>query len=681
MDSESGDDGLRAADVAALNYTESTDPKQTSSRSTAVVDLTADTTDEDDDVVPIYPKSKSVVSSEADGDASVMDVSDDDNDDDDDDDEAFKMAIALSLQADGQGEPPKPEPASVPEQVQGTEQDETHSTATGFLGLDRKKMEEERLARLAKRKAGGPPAVEPKAKQSRTEPRPSASSIQPKLTSMPSSVPSIQYPTGTVKKTFALGYRRAGDDINIEEVLQKSDLELAVLSSFMWDADWILSKLDVRKSRFIMVMQAKDDATKRQYEADTASMTNLRLCFPPMDGQVNCMHSKLMLLFHPEYLRIAVPTANLVPYDWGEAGGVMENSVFLIDLPKKDRMTQTSEQSTNFYTDLVYFLKATTLHENIIAKLEHFDFSKTGRFAFVHTIGGAHLGNSWKRTGYCGLGRSIDSLGLRTSQPINLDYVTSSLGALTPEFMKCIYLAAQGDTGLTELTLRTAKSFPARNPSDPRSLIQQSTADEWKDNRVRIYFPSYETILRSKGGPNAAGTICFQSKWLDNGKFPKHALRDCFSAREGLVMHNKILYVQPDEPFFLAEKTQCLGWAYVGSANLSESAWGRLVHDRTTKQPKLNCRNWECGVVIPILKNSPEDFGPKHEDIDSDSDLINPLSVSGMEKGKKVARGEVKEDAHLDIFRNTVPVPMHLPGKKYEGARDLKPWYFMEAMY
>jgi Tyrosyl-DNA phosphodiesterase len=36
------------------------------------------------------------------------------------------------------------------------------------------------------------------------------------------------------------------------------------------------------------------------------------------------MHSKLMLLFHAEYLRIAVPSANLVRYDWGEIG-VIEN--------------------------------------------------------------------------------------------------------------------------------------------------------------------------------------------------------------------------------------------------------------------------------------------------------------------------------------------------------------------
>ena len=37
-----------------------------------------------------------------------------------------------------------------------------------------------------------------------------------------------------------------------------------------------------------------------------------------------CMHSKLQLLKYKDHLRIVVPSANLVPYDWGETG-VMEN--------------------------------------------------------------------------------------------------------------------------------------------------------------------------------------------------------------------------------------------------------------------------------------------------------------------------------------------------------------------
>jgi hypothetical protein len=49
----------------------------------------------------------------------------------------------------------------------------------------------------------------------------------------------------------------------------------------------------------------------------------IRFCFPPMNGPGN-MHSKLQLLKYAKYLRLVIPTGNLVPYDWGETG-VMEN--------------------------------------------------------------------------------------------------------------------------------------------------------------------------------------------------------------------------------------------------------------------------------------------------------------------------------------------------------------------
>jgi len=32
------------------------------------------------------------------------------------------------------------------------------------------------------------------------------------------------------------------------------------------------------------------------------------------------MHSKLQILKYESYIRIAVPTGNLVSYDWGETG-------------------------------------------------------------------------------------------------------------------------------------------------------------------------------------------------------------------------------------------------------------------------------------------------------------------------------------------------------------------------
>ena len=143
-------------------------------------------------------------------------------------------------------------------------------------------------------------------------------------------------------------------------------------------------------------------------------------------------------------------------------------------------------------------------------------------------------------------------------------------------------------------------------------------------------------------------------------------MRDCKSRRAGLLMHNKvrpthgvqsagvplipcyfqILFARRQQPSASAGRQSCPAWAYVGSANLSESAWGKLVRDQRTKAPKLTCRNWECGVLIPVHLN------------DAQPELGIPDSVCNM-----------------DVFRAHVPVPMVYPGEMY-GTR--KPWYFTE---
>lgn len=60
-------------------------------------------------------------------------------------------------------------------------------------------------------------------------------------------------------------------------------------------------------------------------------------------------------------------------------------SVFLIDLPKK-KESASHTVATAFFEELAYFLKASALNENIISKLNLFDFSSTSHIAFVHTM-------------------------------------------------------------------------------------------------------------------------------------------------------------------------------------------------------------------------------------------------------------------------------------------------------
>ena len=290
-------------------------------------------------------------------------------------------------------------------------------------------------------------------------------------------------------------------------------------------------------------MQAKEDTTKSQYRRETAAMPNLRLCFPSMEGQVNCMHSKLMLLSHPTYLRIVVPTANLVPFDWGETGE-MENMVFLIDLPRLPKSRKADlDDLPPFARDLMCFLEAQGLERSIIDSISNFDFSAAKELAFVHTIGGAHGGenDAWRRTGYCGLGRAVREIGLATDAPLNLDFVTSSVGSLKMDFLSGLFLAAQGDDGTTEYTWRnpeTGKSKKEKSKLESATNIRMIGVTKDVQTGFRIYFPTHDTVKASTAGH--AGTICFQSKWYESSSFPREAMRNCKSTRAGLLMHNKV---------------------------------------------------------------------------------------------------------------------------------------------
>jgi hypothetical protein len=260
----------------------------------------------------------------------------------------------------------------------------------GFLGIDRKAMEQERLARLGKRKRDPSPHRPSKqiamAPLTKTE-HPSSKQVhllQPAA---------LQYPRGVLKRTFATKYPRT-DDITIDEVLQADEINIAVISSFMWDSEWLNKKLDPLKVKQIWIMNAKGRDIQQRWEQEMkeCGIPNLKIHFPPMDGIIHSMHSKFMLLFGKDKLRFVVPTANMTPIDWGEVKndwqpGVMENSMFLIDLPRRDDGALGSKSElTAFGKELVYFLEKQEVARNVIEGVLKFDFAQTGHLAFIHSV-------------------------------------------------------------------------------------------------------------------------------------------------------------------------------------------------------------------------------------------------------------------------------------------------------
>ncbi|KAF2103090.1 phospholipase D/nuclease, partial [Rhizodiscina lignyota] len=253
----------------------------------------------------------------------------------------------------------------------------------------------------------------------------------------------------------------------------------------------------------------------------------IKICFPPMPGQVNCMHSKLMLLFYDDYMRIVIPSANLTKYDWGEDGR-MENSVFIIDLPGPLAASGEKSQSVDdlppFGQELHYFLRRMEVPESLETAILRYDFSPTAHLAFIHTVGGSHFGEDMERTGYPGLSRAVRQLDLETTLPMQIDFAASSLGSLNEAFLKTMYDAVSG-------------IGPSLNAAANGKIAK---GQQLRDS-FRIYFPTHETVANSFGGTDAAGTICLRRQWFTAPTFPKALMRDYRSSRPGLLSHNKIL--------------------------------------------------------------------------------------------------------------------------------------------
>ena len=72
--------------------------------------------------------------------------------------------------------------------------------------------------------------------------------------------------------------------------------------------------------------------TEQKQAMRSNSPENIKFCFPAMHGH-GAMHSKLQILKFDDYLRIVIPTGNLVPHDWGETG-VLENGSHILAITR-----------------------------------------------------------------------------------------------------------------------------------------------------------------------------------------------------------------------------------------------------------------------------------------------------------------------------------------------------------
>ena len=91
--------------------------------------------------------------------------------------------------------------------------------------------------------------------------------------------------------------------------------------------------------------------------------------------------------------------------------------------------------------------------------------------------------------------------------------------------------------------------------------------------------------------------------------------------------------------------------------------------DKTSKSPKLNVKNWECGVLIPVSASE-----------------TKSKECGGAGAGRKLGGEVAKEDTpqeerrkplDMEVFTGKVPVPMKVPGRRISQGR--RPWFYTES--
>lgn len=118
---------------------------------------------------------------------------------------------------------------------------------------------------------------------------------------------------GAVRMTQSKNAPKDRNKIRFEDVFQSKNLQKCVLTSYCVDLEWLLPLLIDIPSAILCVNDGSHRSSASS--ATTGNITTVTPAFPKFPNY-GVMHSKLMLLFYPSFLRLVVSSGNLVPYDY-----------------------------------------------------------------------------------------------------------------------------------------------------------------------------------------------------------------------------------------------------------------------------------------------------------------------------------------------------------------------------
>ncbi|GAA5851039.1 hypothetical protein JCM3766R1_004158 [Sporobolomyces carnicolor] len=439
-----------------------------------------------------------------------------------------------------------------------------------------------------------------------------------------------------------------------------STLTATIVSAFVLDPDWVVAHFPPECPTLLIMPRLKGGGgesvkdvpdgraikiTTNDPESRIRGHSELYRVIPTMRDMGawsgGCMHTKLLVYFHKDFCRIVIPTANAIEYDWS----IIDNAFYVQDFPllvgdPRPSTDSNSPQSpfdnptlTQFSKNFIQIIAQLGAPKAFVSRFAPYDFSASDHVRLVHSIQGKYTEADKfdKGGGLASLARAVESLGFQPGGKWDIEATGSSIGRYTPTWLIQFLSSCQGIHPTSYFTHDPSRGGPSsktsrRYPIDPVVTTKTGPFD-WDLVPLKIAFPTNAAVAGSIEGVFGGGTIfCPKATW--NAKtFPRRLFHRGESKRDKVVAHTKMILAThkinglgsndaagrspkggEDE-----DEEKYEGWVYVGSHNLTPSAWGNLQDGQNGKQLAMN--NYELGVVVPIRMTTKEEFEREANDV------------------------------------------------------------------
>lgn len=361
--------------------------------------------------------------------------------------------------------------------------------------------------------------------------------------------------------------------VTFQELLDPSlgELESSVQFNFMVDVGWLLAHYAFAKcsQQPLLILYGQDMPGLSDIHKKRANVTTVKVNIPTPIG---CHHTKMMLLFYKDKsMRVVVSTANLYEDDWDNRTQGLWVSEKIPALAEGVSFTNHGESVTNFRKDLMRYL----IHYNIpklqpiIAKVRESDFSSVKVF-FVSSVPGSHRDS---QNGIFYGHPRISTLLSQHSAPIDDS---------NPIILQASSIGSLGSSPSMYLTGEIASSF--KRDSAPVGIRRVPN--------VKLIYPSLNNVLSSHDGMAGGGCLPYDSRTHDKQRWLNEYL---FEWKASSRNRNRAM---PHIKSYCRYSNRGLYWFILTSANLSQSAWGKLNKANKTLNPTLRINSYEAGVAF-----------------------------------------------------------------------------------